>query len=55
MPNIINWSRYDISKYCSLTNINCTFKGSGYAKSQSIREGTILNSESKLEVELQKR
>ena len=55
MPNIINWSRYDISKYCTLANINCTFKGSGYAKSQGIKEGTILNNESILEIELEKR
>lgn len=55
MPNIINWSRYDIYKYCTLANINCTFKGSGYAKSQSIKEGTILNNESILEIELEKR
>ena len=52
MTNITNWSRYDISKYCSLTGIKCTFEGSGYATSQSISENTIINSESKLEVEL---
>ena len=55
MPNMSNWSRYDISKYCSLTNIECSFNGNGYAVSQSIKEGTILNSESKLEIELKKR
>ena len=55
MTNVSNWSRYDISKYCSLTNIKCNFKGSGYAVNQSIKEGTILNGESKLDVELKKR
>ena len=55
MHNISNWSRNEISKYCFLTNIECSFKGSGYAVSQSIKEGTLLNNESKLEIELKKR
>ena len=55
MINLNNWSRYDISKYCDLTGITCIFKGNGYAVSQSIDRGTIINSESKLEIELEKR
>ena len=52
MVNLNNWSRYDISKYCSLTGIKCTFEGSGYAVSQSISENTILDNKMKLKVEL---
>ena len=54
MHDISNWSRYDISKYCSLTGIKCTFKGSGYAVNQNISKGTTINSKTKLEVELEK-
>ena len=52
MHNIINWSRYDVSKYCELSNLSCTYNGNGYVKSQSISKGTILKKESNLEVEL---
>ena len=52
MENLTNWSRYDISKYCSLIGIKCTFEGSGYAVNQSISKGTIINDKSKLKVEL---
>jgi len=55
MADISNWSRYDVSKYCYLTNIECDFNGSGYVVSQSIKEGSLLNGESKLKIELQKR
>lgn len=55
MHDITNWSRYDISKYCSLANLQCVFTGNGYAKSQSIKKNTVINSESKLEIELNRR
>jgi len=52
MYNIIGWARNDILKYCEFNKLECIFNGSGYAINQSIKEGTILNNESKLEVEL---
>ena len=33
-----NWSKGDISKYCMLSNINCTFSGYGYAINQNISQ-----------------
>ncbi len=52
MTNITDWSKSDISKYCMLTDIKCVFTGKGYGVNQSISEGTTINSETKLEVEL---
>jgi hypothetical protein len=52
MHNISGWARNDILKYCEFNKIECLFSGIGYATNQSIKEGTIINSESKLEVEL---
>jgi len=51
MHNISDWSKYDVSKYCELSKISCTYNGNGYVKNQSISKGTVLNKESKLEVE----
>jgi len=55
MPDLTNWSRYDITKYCELINLECTFSGSGYAKSQSISKNTIIKDNSKLKIELEKK
>ena len=52
MLNLTNWSKIDVFKYCELANIECTYNGYGYVKDQSIPVGTILNEESKLEVNL---
>ena len=52
MIDIKNWSRSDVSKYCELTGISCSFKGNGYVVNQSIEKGTIITNETKLEVEL---
>ena len=52
MYNIKGWARNDILKYCEFNKIECTFNGSGYAINQSIKEGSIINNKSKLEVEL---
>lgn len=50
MPNIHNWSRYDISKFCEFVGMECTFDGFGYSVSQSINVGDKIDSNSKLEV-----
>ena len=52
MLNIKNWSRSDVIKFCNITNLECTFTGNGYVTNQSIDKNTILNKDSKLEVEL---
>lgn len=52
MTDVSNWSRYDVLKYCSLVGIQCTFKGKGYAVSQSISKNSVINIDSKLDVEL---
>ena len=49
---MINWSRYDASKFCSLTGIECTFEGFGYVASQSIKEGTKIIESTKLDIKL---
>ena len=50
MPNISNWSRYDVIKLCEFINIEYTFDGYGYVASQSIKSGTKIDENSKLEV-----
>ena len=50
MPNIISWSKKDVSTLCNYLNISCNFNGYGYAISQSISENTKLDSNSVLEV-----
>ena len=52
MINLSNWSRYNVSKYCNLIGLNCSFKGSGYVINQSISENIVVNHETKLEIEL---
>ena len=50
MPNISNWSRYDVIKLCEFIGIEYSFDGYGYVASQSIKEGTKIDENSKLEV-----
>ena len=50
IPNMHNWARSDVVKYCELTNINCTFDGLGYVVSQSIAENTIIEENTKLDI-----
>lgn len=50
MPDISNWSRYDVIKLCEFLGIECSFDGYGYVASQSISAGTTINKDSKLEV-----
>ena len=52
MPDISGWSRSDITKLASLLGIEVEFKGSGYATSQSVVAGSIVNKDNKLSVEL---
>ncbi|MBR6690606.1 MAG: penicillin-binding protein [Bacilli bacterium] len=50
MPNISNWSRYDVIKFCEFVDIEYSFDGYGYVASQSIKAGTKLDKDIKLEV-----
>ena len=50
IPNMSNWSRYDVIKFCELTNIEYSFDGYGYVVSQSLQEGTKIDENSKLEI-----
>ena len=55
MLNLKDWSKHEVSKYCELLNIECTYSGYGYVEEQSIPIGTSLNESSKLEVKLYNR
>ena len=55
MIYISNWSRIDVSRYCSVINIECIYNGYGYVTEQSIPIGSSLNENSKLEVKLENR
>lgn len=50
MPDISNWSRYDVIKLCEFMRIEYSFDGYGYVASQSIKKGTKIDENSKLEV-----
>lgn len=50
MPDISNWSRYDVVKWCEFVGIECLFDGYGYVINQSIESNTKINDDSKLEV-----
>lgn len=52
MPSIIGWSKKDVQTLCNMLDISCTFNGYGYVTSQSIKEGTTLNNDLKLDVAL---
>ena len=50
MPNISNWSRYDVIKLCEFIGMEYSFDGYGYVASQSIKQGSKIDKNSKLEV-----
>lgn len=52
MPDITNWSRYDVMKLCELIGIEYSFDGYGYVTNQSISAGTVVDKNTKLEVTL---
>lgn len=52
MPDITNWSRYDVMKLCELINLDYSFEGFGYVTSQSILPGTKIDENSNLLVTL---
>ena len=50
MPNMSNWSRYEVIKFCEIVGIDYSFDGFGYVASQNIPEGTKIDESTKLEV-----
>lgn len=52
MPNVIGWSRSEVETLCKLINLNCIFNGYGYVNNQSIPEGTIIDLNSSLTIDL---
>lgn len=46
MPNMIGWSRKDVSIFSALTNFTIEYNDTGQVTSQNIIEGTLLNEES---------
>lgn len=52
MPNLKGWSRSDIEKLSELLNFKVNFNGYGYATSQSIKAGEVINSDQTLEITL---
>lgn len=54
MPDMNNWSRSDVVKFCDILNISCTFKNYGYVEKQNISKGTAINKDTKLEIVLGK-
>ena len=45
IPDMLNWSKNDVSKFFELSNYQVMFDGYGYVYEQSIEKDTILNNE----------
>ena len=52
MPDITNWSENEVKTFAGLVGIKCNINGYGKVISQSIEKGTIIDSNSILNVEL---
>lgn len=55
IPNMIGWTSSEVGIYCNLAGINYNINGYGRVISQSILEGTILDSNQTVEFTLTKR
>ncbi|MDD3392577.1 MAG: penicillin-binding protein [Bacilli bacterium] len=55
MPNIIGWSRADVTNFCNLIGLGCEFENYGYVIEQSITKNSTINSENKLTVTLKEK
>ncbi|MBR0474545.1 MAG: PASTA domain-containing protein [Erysipelotrichaceae bacterium] len=53
MPNMIGWSRKEVTAFWELTGIEVVLDGSGYVTSQSIEAGELINSSSQITVKLE--
>ena len=52
MPNMLGWSRSDITTFCNLANQEYKITGYGYVTTQNIKVGTILDGSQAIEVTL---
>lgn len=52
MPNMLGWSRKDVMLFAKMSGYKIEIKGSGSVKAQNVKEGTVLNKDSKISVEL---
>lgn len=52
MPNMSGWSRKDIKMFESMSGYKVNIKGNGSVVSQNVKEGTVLNKDTKIEVQL---
>ena len=43
MPNVVGWSLSDVKNYCNLVGLNLEYSGYGYVSTQSIAEGSVLD------------
>lgn len=50
MPDITGWSRKNIIDLCKIFNLSYEFEGYGYANSQSIAAGSVINDSDNLKV-----
>jgi len=48
MPNLTGYSKKNVSNVCSLLKLDCTLKGYGYVKNQSVKKGTKLKEHQKI-------
>lgn len=55
MPNIIGWSRQDVTTYASLIDLKVNFVEYGYVKTTSIAENTKIDTSQILEIVLEKK
>ena len=53
MPNMVGWTRNDITKFWSLTNIAVTMEGYGKVTSQSISENSLITKTDEIKVILE--
>ena len=53
IEDVRGWSRNDFLKYVQLLNIPYDIDGYGYVKEQSIKSGTVIKKDTKLEVKLE--
>lgn len=52
MPNVSGWSKNDVLKLAQITGITAKFTGSGYVTKQSLSQGSLLTTNSTLQVTL---
>lgn len=53
VPDMTGWGRSDVQTYCNLAKLSCEIEGYGFVKSQSIEKGTVINSNTEINFELE--